>query len=337
MDLLTQGVLGTVLAQSATKKDEARVATGAGFAAGLLADADVLIRSSSDPLLTIEYHRHFTHSIFFIPPGGLLAALILWPFLKNRIAFPRLLVFCLLGFSLSGFIDACTSYGTYLFWPLLDERVAFHVIAIIDPVFTLALIVGAVAVYRSGKRQYAWYALGFGSLYLLTGYAQMSRAESVAQDLAEQRRHQPQRLIAKPTIGNLLLWRSIYEYDGRIYVDAIRVGTRERVYRGGSVRKFNPDTDMPGLDRDSVLYRDIQRFNRFSDGYIGFSPGSSMLLGDIRYSVVPTDLEPLWGIDVDSSQPDRHAPFGFHRNMDKETRQRFWEMLKGVDVSGAGA
>jgi len=50
------------------------------FFAGLLADSDVLIHSSSDPLLTIEYHRHFTHSVFFVPIGVLLAAAVLFPF-----------------------------------------------------------------------------------------------------------------------------------------------------------------------------------------------------------------------------------------------------------------
>ena len=44
-----------------------------GLAAGLLADADVLISSANDPLLNIEYHRHFSHSLFFIPIGAAIA------------------------------------------------------------------------------------------------------------------------------------------------------------------------------------------------------------------------------------------------------------------------
>ena len=69
MDILTQGLVGGVLAQSLARKNERKIATLVGVVAGLLADADILIRSSSDPLLNIEYHRHFTHSLVFIPVG----------------------------------------------------------------------------------------------------------------------------------------------------------------------------------------------------------------------------------------------------------------------------
>lgn len=64
MDLLTQSLIGAGLAQAGARRDELRMATGIGLVAGLLADADVLIQSSADPLLQIEYHRHFTHSLF---------------------------------------------------------------------------------------------------------------------------------------------------------------------------------------------------------------------------------------------------------------------------------
>ncbi|MDH5649247.1 MAG: metal-dependent hydrolase, partial [Gammaproteobacteria bacterium] len=90
MDIITQGTLGCVLAQSAARPGEIRQASIIGALSGLLADADVLIRSSEDPLLTIEFHRHFTHSVFFIPFGALIAALIIWPFVKRHMDFKRL-------------------------------------------------------------------------------------------------------------------------------------------------------------------------------------------------------------------------------------------------------
>ena len=333
MDLLTQGVLGAVLAQSGSRAQETRLATGAGFAAGLLADADVLIRSASDPLLTIEFHRHFTHSVFFIPIGALVAAVLLWPFLRKKIVFKRLYMYSLLGYSLSGFIDACTSYGTYLFWPLYDERIAFHIISIVDPVFTLALIAAAVLAFRRRNYRVARAGLMFAGLYLLIGVGQMMRAESVATSLAHSRAHQPSRLVAKPTIGNLILWRSIYEYDGRLYVDAVRVGLASSSHPGASVKQFSVDTDLPGLGKDSILYGDIGRFRRFSDGYIGISPEDPRFLGDMRYALMPNGLEPLWGIEINEQLPDRHAPFSFRRQFSAEKRQRFWVLLSGQQVA----
>src|SRR5688500_3522841 len=105
MDLLTHGLVGAALAQSGAPREEARIAAGVGFLAGMLADADTLITSAADPLLVLEYHRHFTHSLLFIPIGGLIAAAVLWPFMRRRLPFARLYVYSLLGYALAGLLD----------------------------------------------------------------------------------------------------------------------------------------------------------------------------------------------------------------------------------------
>ena len=76
MDPFTQGIVGTTVAQSGSKRDTLVIASIIGLLAGLSADLDIFIRSSTDPLLFLEYHRHFTHSIFFIPFGAFLITLI---------------------------------------------------------------------------------------------------------------------------------------------------------------------------------------------------------------------------------------------------------------------
>ena len=234
MDILTQGLLGAALAQSVAKPNEARLATAVGFLSGLLADADALIRSSHDPLLTLEYHRHFTHSIFFVPIGGLIAALLLWPFFRHRLRFGRLYVFALLGYSLSGFLDACTSYGTHLLWPLSDTRIAWSIISIVDPVFTLTLLAAAAYALLKRTPRAAQVGLGLAGVYLLVGWVQLQRAETFARELAEARGHSIERLVVKPTLGNLVLWRSIYQNADTFHIDAVRVGmASERVYAGG--------------------------------------------------------------------------------------------------------
>ena len=181
MDILTQGVLGGVMAQSFAGKHEKKMATLAGVAAGILADADILIRSSSDPLLNIEYHRHFSHSLFFIPVGAALAMLLLWPFMRRHLSAKRLYVFCLAGYSMSGVLDACTSYGTHLFWPFTDERVAFNIISIVDPVFTLILLLALILGLRLPQRQVAAAGLLLCTVYLGLGFVQLQRAEQAAE------------------------------------------------------------------------------------------------------------------------------------------------------------
>jgi inner membrane protein len=332
MDLVTQAVLGSTLAQSGSRSTETRLATGIGFAAGLLADADALIRSSSDTLLTIEYHRHFTHSIFFIPIGALIAAILLWPIVRKRIVFKRLYRFTLLGYCLSGFIDACTSYGTHLLWPLWDGRISFHLIAIVDPVFTLVLIIALVFAFKRRNKNYARAGLLLAGLYLCLGFIQLQRAETVIESLALERGHQIERMIVKPTFGNILLWRSIYEYEGHFYIDAVRVGIDDRLYSGKSIMKFVLERDGKNIPKGSVLYNDIQRFSTFSDGFIAWHPDHADVLGDVRYSVRPDGLTFLWGIELDLTDPGKHANFAVYRDLSKRARQRFYAMLLNEDI-----
>ena len=104
MDVVTQGILGATVAQSVSRKEHVRFATIIGLVSGVTADADALIRSSSDPLLALEYHRHFTHSIFFIPFGALVVFLLLYPFFRGRLSPRYLYLYCFFGYLLSGII-----------------------------------------------------------------------------------------------------------------------------------------------------------------------------------------------------------------------------------------
>ena len=330
MDILTHGLLGASLAQSAAQPREARIAAGVGLAAGLLADADALIRSSSDPLLELEFHRHFTHALAFVPVGALIAAAILWPFLRRRIAFPRLYLYAFLGYALAGFLDACTSYGTHLFWPFSGERVAWNLVSIVDPVFTLLLAVPLAVGIARRQPHVARVGLVLAAGYLALAYVQHERAESAARALAVERGLRAERLLVKPTFGNILLWRSIVVAEGRMYVDGIRVGPgAARIYRGESAALFDPARDLAWAPAESSARRQAERFVRFADGYATRHPSRPELVGDARYAMLPTAIAPLWGIVYEAERPDAGVRFVTNRALTPETRQRFFDMLLG--------
>ena len=123
-----------------------------GFLAGLAPDLDVFIGSSTDPILFLEFHRQFTHSLIFIPFGSLLVALLIFPLVKRSMNFKTVYLASLLGYATHGLLDACTSYGTQLFWPFSNERVTWNNISIIDPLFTIpALILLGIAIKSKKK------------------------------------------------------------------------------------------------------------------------------------------------------------------------------------------
>jgi len=331
MDILTQGLLGGVLAQSVAQKSDKKIASFVGFFAGLLADADFLISSSNDPLLNIEYHRHFTHSLLFVPVGAALALIIMWPFFRKRVSIRHLYLFCLAGYSMSGVLDACTSYGTHLFWPFSDARIAFNIISIVDPVFTFMLLAAFLIGIRNQSNRVAYIGLILCVTYLSLGFVQQKRAQTMAEQLVQQRGHSTAFHIVKPTLANLLLWRSVYSHDDRIYVDAVRLGIFDanKIYEGDSVKKLIIHKDMQKLNISSVLYLDIQRFIKFSGGFVAFDPEQDFVLGDLRYSMLPTSIKPLWGIVIDIENPQIHADYRFFRNNSQDVRQSFLNMLLG--------
>ena len=117
MDPLTQGTVGAAFSQSSADKENILKISVIGFLAGVAPDLDVLIQSSTDPILFLEYHRQFSHSLFFIPFGSLIVAALIFPLFKKSMSFKTIYIASFLGYATHGLLDACTSYGTLLFWP----------------------------------------------------------------------------------------------------------------------------------------------------------------------------------------------------------------------------
>ena len=179
MDPLTQATLGAAAAQAAARPKRFLAATLAGAAGGFLPDSDVLIRSSTDPLLSLEYHRHFTHSLAFIPIGGAITAFLCAKLSRGRVGFKEIYLPATIGWATHGLLDSCTSYGTYLYWPFSNERVAWHVISIVDPVFTFPLLFGVIWAMRKRAARIARAFLVTALAYIGFSAFQLHRAESV--------------------------------------------------------------------------------------------------------------------------------------------------------------
>lgn len=330
MDPITQGAIGAALPASLPGRRQTRIAAAVGFLAGMAADLDVLIRSSTDSLLFLEYHRQFTHSLVFIPVGGLLAAAAVFLCFRRwlTIGFERLWLFTTLGYGTHGLLDAATSYGTLLLWPFSDHRFSFSIISIIDPLFTLpVLLLLAVGAVRRSPR-WPQVALVWAACYLAVGAYQHQAADALAHRLARERGHAPVRLEVKPTFANLVVWRSVYEAGDRFYVDALRPGFATAVFEGTSIEKLNVPTAFPWLDPESQQARDVARFARFSDGFVAKGADGGERIIDVRYAFVPTEIAPLWSIRLDpAAPPTAHVRFETHRNDAANNLRALMEMV----------
>ncbi len=340
MDPVTQGLVGGLFAEAGARRGQMRRAAAVGALSGMAPDLDVLIRSSQDSLLAIGYHRHFTHALPFAPVGAMLVALVLWPLFGSRVSglsFARFYLWALLGYASHGLLDAMTSYGTGLLWPLSDLRSAWNVISVIDPLFTLplALLLG-LAVWRKRPR-WAALAASWCGLYLAVGAVQQQRAESLTAEWAQEHGIAAQRVVAKPGFANLVLWRGLIDDGARMHVLAVRVvpGVAPMLWSGGSVPKLRVDEAPVG----SRLRRDLERFEHFSAGWlfaydpiaVSIAEPGQRFLGDLRYAIDPAGRRPLWGIRFDPARPDLGVRFERVSEVGQADRAAFFARLAGRD------
>ena len=329
MDPVSQGAVGAVFAQSAAKKENIILIGFIGFLAGLAPDLDVLIRSEDDPILFLEYHRQFSHSLFFIPIGSFFVALFIFPFVRGLMSLRMVYIASFLGYATHGLLDACTSYGTQLFWPFSDQRVTWNNISIVDPIFTIPIVILLAIAITKRKRIFSFIAIGWITFYLSLGFIQYERTLSAAMDLANSRGHNAERMTLKPSFGNLILWKSIYQHEETYYVDAIRTVHSSTWCLGESIEMFDYQYHLPSLDKDSQQAKDIERFRWFSQDYLGYDDKNS-LVTDIRYSMIPNQIAPMWGLVIDTEQSiDDHATWWTSRSLDQSQLDLFKEMLSG--------
>ncbi len=315
MDTLTHALLGAALGQVGFGRKLGWRATVIGVVGAELPDADFLIHSASDPLLNVELHRHFTHSFAFSPVIALVAVLP-W-FFRAAFKEQRLALFLcgLLACASHILLDACTSYGTQFLVPFTQHRFGWDLISIVDPLFTGALLVGLVGKAISDFRfpiselepdrrssrvtyRWVWAALVFCAAYLALGAVQKARAHGAQAELAAARGHRRDRAEVMPTLGNQLVWRSLYLHEGRIYSDRLRVPWLGAVTgREGTSLPLVTQRDLSPAEvaRDGPL-RSFARFAWFSEGWLARAPGDPAVIGDMRYSLSAKAFDPIWGI-----------------------------------------
>lgn len=330
MDPVTQGLVGATASKVFSQNSKLFIIGIIGFLSALTPDLDIFLRSDNDPLLFFEYHRQFTHSLIFIPVGGLICSLIFFNIVPNKygLSFKEIYFFATIGYGTHGLIDALTSYGTLLFWPFTDERVSFNLISVIDPLFTIPIFFFLVLSLIKKNKSYIFLAVFWIFIYLSISSVQKSRATDLILNKIEERGHQSNNILVKPSFANIIIWKTIYEHENLYYIDAVRLTTSDQFLVGTSIEKLDLSKSLKWLDRNSQQAIDIERFRWFADGYLAISPFDSNKIIDVRYSTLPNKITPLWSIELNkTASPDQHIKYVADR---KTSPRNLKELLKMI-------
>lgn len=194
MDSLSQGVLGAAIGEVMLGKKIGNKAAFFGAFVATIPDLDVLLYLVYDSYKMLSIHRGISHSILFSILGSLLIAFVLSK-LKwfKSIRYRTIYMFSCLCLITHILLDAFTAYGTQLFLPFSNKRVGFDSVNVVDPVYTIPLIIGLLLslwIFRSvpNRAKYCSLALVFSSVYLIFTLANKQFVKSrVSKDLAIQK------------------------------------------------------------------------------------------------------------------------------------------------------
>lgn len=333
MDPITQGLLGAAAAQAVwQKKLPKNTAWIVGLAAGMAADLDIFVRVPGEPASGWLYHRQFTHSLAFVPVGAALAALPFLLYRPLREEWKYLYAAAVTAYLTHPLLDAATAYGTVLFWPFSDMRVAWDWIGIVDLFFTPILLIGVVTAALMKVARPAQIALGLACLYMGVGAVHNQRALSAQRALAEARGHQRENPRAMPSPGSLVLWRSLYIHDGVIYADGIRTGWfRQTLVAPGTSFPLATFEDLTFLNEDAAerARPHYETIEWFSAGFPTPVEGEANVLADGRYSMGLREMNPMWGMAF--SEEGEAWQWRPSRDSRSDYSGRLWQKLRHGD------
>jgi inner membrane protein len=286
MDSLSQIALGAAVGVAVMGRRTAvwKAATW-GAVAGTLPDLDVLI-DHGDPILNMVLHRAETHAplwltLFALPFGVLVAWLS-----GQRLLWRRWVLATWAALVTHPLLDAMTVYGTQLGLPFTDHPYGVGSVFIIDPLYTLPLLLGTgwALAQRGGGRGLAMNAAGLvlSTAYLGWGVAAQQHVTSVARAALAAQGIVAERVLVTPAPLNTLLWR-VVAVQGDTYHEGFR-----------SVLDHGPAMVFDRFDRGTHLWPavhgqdGVQRIAAFSHGFWALDARDGRLhITDLRMGQEP--------------------------------------------------
>ncbi len=286
MDSLTQIALGACVAAACVPPTQRRKGLLVGAILGTLPDLDVFV-DYGGAVENFSMHRGFSHSLFVLVPLAVAIWLLLrWWWAPVRDAPRRWLAAVLLVLVTHPLLDAHTAYGTQLWWPLEPPPTSWATLFIIDPLYTLPLLLAAIVVIARPSWRWTGRVLAAG-LALSTAYIAWSWAardlviRNVRETLAAQDLEDAP-VFLTPTPFNTLLWRVVV-LDGDGYLE----GLDSIVADDGPIVFTRHRSDVEAIEQASDVPA-VRRLTWFANGFVSAAMvGDELVLADLRMGQEP--------------------------------------------------
>ena len=285
MDSVTQFALGASISGVLLGPRIGPKALLIGGIVATLPDLDSLV-PLDDAIDNMTYHRGFSHSVIVQTALSPLITYAIGKIVPSSWQHKKMLFLTVwLALITHSLLDSLTTYGTQIFWPLeIGPPVALPAIFIIDPIYTLLLLIGFAAILLARNKPGGGYRtnrimLALSCAYLaigLTGNTIVSSRASANPLLRDMRIH------VQPTAFNLLVWQVT-----AISEDKIATGLTSLLDDCGVRNLITvPRLQLPSGIRE--IPPSVKRLEWFTDGFYSYGEkDGAWTITDLRMGFYP--------------------------------------------------
>lgn len=313
-------MLGSGVAWWVCRERAPRLALLYGAVIGTLPDLDVLVPYASD-LEKYSSHRAWSHSWLVqtavAPLAGFLLAR-LHKFMDWK-EWSWLVWLVLVTHSI---LDASTVYGTQVLWPLDYKPFMGGAIFIIDPLYTLPLLLGVLAVLLMPRSEWApkWMKAGLltSTVYLAWGWGAQYMVHKELREAAIFQGLQNPEVIVTAAPFNTLLWRGVL-LDGKHYGEAW-YGLLDK--KKPEWRIYSRNLSLLAQDKAHPLF---SRMEWFTHGYYRMrQEGAYIIADDLRMGAEPQYFFSYPFYRLENGETELVTP---NRMPQEEIPAEFWPWL----------
>lgn len=299
MDSLTQIILGAACGEAVLGKKIGNKALLFGAIGGTIPDLDVFIGKwiYNNEIQAMAFHRGFMHSILFALFGCFLFGWLTYKLYntgkrkETTVLKDWILLFFWAIFT-HPILDCFTPYGTQLFAPFTNYRVAFNTISVADPLYTLPFLLCMIILMfynRTKTKRKSWLKTGIylSSIYLIFTVINKVYIDSVFEKSFKKAGINVERFSAQPTILNNILWYAVAETEEQYHLTFYSLLDDKSISdKFITVEKNHSIIDMSDTNLQTLAWFSNQYFNISKKDKVG-----TYKYVDLRYPMLnPDDL-----------------------------------------------
>jgi inner membrane protein len=283
MDSLTQIALGIATAELVAGKKLQNKTFLYGAILGTIPDLDIVVGKFMSNVDGVAIHRGLSHSILLFVFLSPVLGWIISKIEKDKINFKSALLLAFWCLFTHVLLDLFTSWGTQILWPL-DYRFALKTIFVIDPLYTIPLLISLIFVWKNKdfllRRKYVIRGLVISSSYLFLTCVLKLFAVQQFENALENQKLTYKELIVKPTAFNSILWNAnVANSDGYYLADY-------SLFDSQPIRfTFYPKNKE--LEEKLINSYDFQQLKKISEGwYLVSEQNNHIYFNDLRFGLL---------------------------------------------------